>query len=46
MIAIGLGGVIFETHLAGLLDVEVALGAVPSGPTWTKFPTSVCSDDR
>ena len=32
MIAIGLGVVIFETHLAGLLDVEIALGLAAVGP--------------
>ena len=31
MMSIGLGGVIFETHLAGLLDVEIALGLAAVG---------------
>jgi hypothetical protein len=32
--------IVFEPDLARLLDIELALGAAPSGPTWTKSPTS------
>ena len=46
MIAIGLGASYSESHLARLLDVEIALVLLPSGPTWTKFPTSVCSEGQ
>ena len=41
-----IGGSYSKRTRAGLLDVELACGLVPSGPTCTKSPTKVLMLDR
>src|SRR3954469_1102917 len=45
-IAIWLGPSYSKHPLPGFWMTKSPLVLLPSGPTWTKFPTSVCSDDR
>src|ERR1700733_4074622 len=46
MIAIGLGASYSKRTLPGFWIKKSPLVLLPSGPTWTKFPASVCSDER
>src|SRR5882724_789078 len=46
MIAIWIGASYSKRTLPGFWITKSPLVLLPSGPTWTKFPTSVCSDDR
>jgi len=46
MISIGVGASYSKRTLPGFWMTKSPLVLVPSGPTWTKLPTRVCSDDR